>query len=128
MCAICMYCHKDSLNQYTKLMNGNMGRGRVKEKMWVCVCVVCVSVGLGEAHGGWLQTYHFCAFLSFLLLNQAFTWSIILKGQKNLLAYPIIVFLSLFCSTMPMKLNMDFTFNRSLITLKSAALTIVSKY
>lgn len=62
MCAICMYCHKDSLNQYTKLMNGNMGRGRVKEKMWVCVCGVCECwIGRG--------TWRMVADLSFLCLS-----------------------------------------------------------
>ena len=74
------------------------------------------------------KTYYFYAFLSFLLFETGIYLINERKGQENLLAYLTIVLLSFSYSAMPMKLNMVFTFNRSLITLKFAALTIISKY
>ena len=74
------------------------------------------------------KTYHFYAFLSFLLFETGIYLINELKGQENLSAYLTIVLLLFSYSAMPMKLNMGFTFSRSLVTLKFAALTIISKY
>ena len=109
------------ITQGYEQLHGERKRERERETM---------NVGFGQEQHmeDGCKTYHFYAFLSFLLFETGIYLINDLKWQENLSAYLTVVYLSFSYSATPMKLNVGFTFNRSLVTLKFPALTVISKY